>query len=97
MTAIVTVKTFPGGGASNVMELNAPPGFPKMQIAFSRNTGVVTVTAKAFGATAHTAVTDGAIDLAVNNAGDLGSLQAESLNFNDAGAGEFTVTVISSE
>lgn len=54
MTSIVTTKTFPGGGATNVMQLNAPPGYPKMQIAFSRDTGVVTVTAKAFGAATHT-------------------------------------------
>lgn len=97
MTAIVTTKTFPGGGATNVMELNAPPGYPKMQIAFSRNTGTITVTAKAFGASAYTAITGGAINLATNNAGDLGNLQAESLNFNDAGSGAFTVTVISSQ
>lgn len=94
MSSYNTFKSVAGGGTF-VVELNAPPGYPFVQVSFGRGTGSVTVKAKSHGGTKWLDITNGTLDLATKDSGRF-MLDATAIQITDAGSGPLPVTVIQS-
>lgn len=90
---IVTSDVLPGGGSTDV-SLGGGSEYFDMSVAFSRNTGTITVHARRHGATEFEPITDAVIDLSTRHGFSLLNFPAAELRFIDAGTGECNVTVI---